>query len=83
MAPGEGDPRRIALAVLPTLVFSLVLIDFLRGETDASFGLLDALTVYTIVATMAPAYFFRRMRPAGEPGVVTEEEADPLPHLTP
>jgi Kef-type K+ transport system membrane component KefB len=83
MAPGEGDPRRIALAVLPTLVFSLVLIDFLRGETDASFGLLDALTVYTIVATMAPAFFFRRMRPAEERGPVTEEEADPLPHLTP
>jgi hypothetical protein len=64
-------------------VFSLVLIDFLRGETDASFGLLDALTVYTIVATMAPAFFFRRMRSAEEREPATEEEADPLPHLTP
>jgi hypothetical protein len=64
-------------------VFSLVLIDFLRGETDASFGLLDALTVFTIGATLAPAYFFRRMRRAVEPGLVTVDEADPLPHLTP
>lgn len=82
MPPGEGSPRRIALAVLPTLVFSLVLIDFLRGETDASFGLLDALTVYTIIATLAPAFLVRRLAP-GEARVATEEEADPLPHLTP
>jgi Kef-type K+ transport system membrane component KefB len=83
MAPGEGDPRRIALAVLPTLVFSLVLIDFLRGETDASFGLLDALTLYTIAATLTPAFFFRRAATAAEGTAATEEEADPLPHLTP
>ena len=83
MAPGEGEPRRIAIAVLPTLVFSLVLIDFLRGETDASFGLLDALTVYTVLATLAPAFFFRRAAPAAAGAKATEEDADPLPHLTP
>jgi Kef-type K+ transport system membrane component KefB len=47
---------KVATALSPTLVFSLVLIEILRTTFGASGMLLDALLVYTLVVTLVPGF---------------------------
>ena len=47
--------RRVGVALVPTLVFTLVLVQILREEYAASETLLGALVLYTVLNTMLPA----------------------------
>lgn len=50
---------RIALAMLPTLVFGLVIAAILRDRFALRAELFGGLVVYTLVATMVPVVWFR------------------------
>jgi undecaprenyl pyrophosphate phosphatase UppP len=50
---------RIGVAVLPTTVFALVIVDILRDRFEAPPYLLGALVIYAVVTTVVPAMFFR------------------------
>ena len=51
--------RRIGIALLPTLVFTLVLSDILRTRFGVTGSLLGALVIYTVLNTMIPAFALR------------------------
>ena len=50
---------RIGLALLPTLVFTLVLVDLLRERPEVPATLIGALVVYTILVTLLPGLILR------------------------
>ncbi len=50
---------RIGLALLPTLVFTLVLADLLRGRPEVPSSLIGGLVLYTVVVTLLPGFFLR------------------------
>lgn len=54
---------RIAVAMLPTLVFGLVLAEILRDRFEASPALFGGVILYTLATTVMPAIFFRRSLP--------------------
>jgi Kef-type K+ transport system membrane component KefB len=58
--------RRIGVALLPTLVFTLVLSDILRTRFGADGTLLGALVIYTVLNTMIPAFVLRSGPPSFE-----------------
>jgi Kef-type K+ transport system membrane component KefB len=58
--------RRVGVALLPTLVFTLVLTDILRTRYAASATLLGALIIYTVLNTMIPAFVLGARPPAFE-----------------
>ena len=76
---GWRSRLKVATALSPTLVFSLVLIEILRTSFSASDMLLDALLVYTLVATLVPGFALGagRLPPAAESAAV----ADGLPEV--
>jgi Kef-type K+ transport system membrane component KefB len=57
------DSLRISVPLLPTLVFTLVLVSILRDRFDAPSYLIGGLVVYTIVNTMIPGIFLRAPTP--------------------
>lgn len=61
-----GTARRVGIALLPTLVFTLVLSDILRTRFGADGTLLGALVVYTVLNTMIPAFALGSRPPAFE-----------------
>jgi Kef-type K+ transport system membrane component KefB len=61
-----GAARRVGIALLPTLVFTLVLSDILRTRFGAGGTLLGALVVYTVLNTMIPAFALHARAPAFE-----------------
>jgi Kef-type K+ transport system membrane component KefB len=61
-----GSARRVGIALLPTLVFTLVLSDILRTRFGANGTLLGALVIYTVLNTMIPAYALRAGTPSFE-----------------
>lgn len=71
-----GVASRVGVALLPTLVFTLVLSDILRTRFGAGGTLLGALVIYTIVNTMIPAFALRAAAPAFE-DVQSDPASDP------
>ncbi len=60
------DSLRISVPLLPTLVFTLVLVSILRERFAAPPWLIGGLVVYTIVNTMIPGLFLRAPTPEFE-----------------
>ncbi len=58
LALGErlADGRRVAISLLPTLVFSLVLAEILAGTFEAPAWLVGGIIPYALVNTLAPAF---------------------------
>jgi len=54
---------RIAVAMLPTLVFGLVIAEIMRDRFAAPPALFGGVILYTLVTTVVPAIFFRRPLP--------------------
>lgn len=50
---------RIGVALLPTLVFTLVIVDILRNRPGVSTTLLGALVLYTMLITLLPGLILR------------------------
>jgi len=73
---GEGfaQSRRIAVAMLPTTVFALVIVDILRTRFDAPAYLLGGLVVYTVVTTLIPGFIFRMPTPEFEDELLLGED---------
>ncbi|MGE0442709.1 MAG: cation:proton antiporter [Gemmatimonadales bacterium] len=57
----EASPRGapIGVALLPTLVFALVLIDIVRERFPVDETILNVLVIYTLVATLVPGFALR------------------------
>ena len=75
---------RIAMPLLPTLVFTLVLVDILRENFQIPSFLPGALVIYTVGNTMLPGLIFRLPLPDYGDALVTdmdfagESEAQPV-----
>jgi Kef-type K+ transport system membrane component KefB len=65
---------RIGLALLPTLVFTLVLVDLLRARPEVPSSLIGALVVYTVLVTLLPGLVLRI-----PPSDYATPRLDPLP----
>jgi Kef-type K+ transport system membrane component KefB len=65
LALGESPRRalRVAVALLPTLVFGLVIAEILRDRFAAPPALFGGVILYTLATTVLPAFFFRRPLP--------------------
>jgi Kef-type K+ transport system membrane component KefB len=61
-----GPSRRVATALLPTLVFTLVLCELLRDRYFAPDFLVGALVVYAVVNTTLPSYLLGAATPTFE-----------------
>ena len=68
-----ADARRIGVALVPTLVFTLVLVEILRSQYATDEMLLGALVLYTVLNTLLPSLLLRAAPPAFE-----EPEASPV-----
>lgn len=71
-APAKG--LRIGLALLPTLVFTLVLADLLRDRPEVPPALIGGLVLYTVCVTLLPALVLRV-----PPADYETPRLDPLP----
>ena len=71
--PGYAS-RRVATALVPTLVFTLVVSDLLRSRFAAPDYVFGALIIYTVLNTLVPALFMGVPPPAFE----AVEAPDPL-----
>ena len=71
--PGSMS-RRVSTMLVPTLVFTLVVTDLLRGGVGAPDYVLGALIVYTVLNTLVPAWFMGAPPPEFE-----AVEAPPAP----
>jgi len=58
--------QRVGIALLPTLVFTLVLTDLLRSRSDTPDFVLGALIIYTVANTVIPAILLRAEPPSFE-----------------
>lgn len=58
-----GERRRVGVALLPTLVFSIVLLGILRERFALESTLVGALVVYTLIDTLLPGFVLRRNTP--------------------
>jgi Kef-type K+ transport system membrane component KefB len=67
-----AQSRRIGIALVPTLVFTLVLSSILQADFGAPNWLVGALIVYTVVNTLLPAFMLRGQAPE-----FTEPVAEP------
>lgn len=63
--PGHTS-RRVSTALIPTLVFTLVISDLLRSRFAAPDFVFGALIVYTVLNTLVPAMFMGAPAPAFE-----------------
>ena len=88
LALGEApaQARRVGVAMVPTLVFTLVLSEILRDRFGASVTLVGALIVYTVINTMIPAFVLGAPPPefdAVHATEVTSATMSPLPTSKP
>jgi Kef-type K+ transport system membrane component KefB len=73
---------RVAIAMLPTLVFGLVLAKILRDRFAVSPTIFGGLILYTLVTTIFPVVVFRRALPDDDmPHVPELQEAAPDPGI--
>ncbi len=90
LAQGRGskgfswsERQRVGVALLPTLVFSIVLLGILRDRFGLQGPLVGGLMVYTLLATVLPGLLMRR-RPrtdATEPPAAPQVAERPAPSL--
>ena len=66
--------RRVALSLLPTLVFTLVLAEILRDQFDIAPNIFAGLIVFTVVNTLIPGLILRV--PAADPEVLHALESE-------
>lgn len=71
-----AQSRRIGIALVPTLVFTLVLSSILQLDFNAPQWLVGALIIYTVVNTLLPAFLLRGQAPE-----FTEPLAEPAAEL--
>lgn len=68
---------RVGVPMLPTTVFTLVIVEILRTSFDVPPHVLGGLIVYAIISTLVPSIWLRRPEPAFEAelqlGAVTRE----------
>jgi Kef-type K+ transport system membrane component KefB len=80
---GLRSGARIAVAMLPTLVFGLVIADILRERFAVPAAIYGGLILYTLLTTIVPALFFHRPPPEflepHAPRVGPEEDAPTEP----
>lgn len=68
---------RIAVAMLPTLVFGLVIAEILRDRFAAPPALFGGVILYTLGTTVLPAFYFRKPMPGDlEPRVPDLEDPE-------
>lgn len=72
-----SDARRIGVSLVPTLVFTLVLVQILREQFAVNEALLGGLVLYSVLNTMLPPLVLRSATPSFE-----ELEASPLPEFS-
>ena len=63
LGEGHAEGMRIAVSLLPTLVFGLALAEILRDRFAAPPELFGGVVLYTLATTLVPAFFFRRPYP--------------------
>jgi Kef-type K+ transport system membrane component KefB len=68
-----ADARRVGVALVPTLVFTLVLVELLRERFQFADVVLGGLVLYTVLNTMLPSLALRTALPTFE-----EPEAAPI-----
>jgi len=61
-----ADAQRIGMALVPTLVFTLVLVQILREQFAVNEALLGGLVLYTVLNTMLPSLWLRSATPVFE-----------------
>jgi Kef-type K+ transport system membrane component KefB len=61
-----ADAQRIGMALVPTLVFTLVLVQILREQFAVTEALLGGLVLYTVLNTMLPSLVLRSATPVFE-----------------
>jgi Kef-type K+ transport system membrane component KefB len=61
-----SDAQRIGMALVPTLVFTLVLVQILREQFAVNEALLGGLVLYTVLNTMLPSLVLRAATPVFE-----------------
>jgi Kef-type K+ transport system membrane component KefB len=74
LAEAGTASRRVAIALVPTLVFTLVLAEILRDTFAVADYIVGALIVYTVVNTTVPAF----LRGGTAPTFETVEAPEPL-----
>jgi Kef-type K+ transport system membrane component KefB len=77
-----GEPvnrgSRVGLAMIPTLVFGLVIAEVLRGTFHVSDAIFGGLMVYTLATTLLPGFILRKGAPEAREG---EELRDSTPQM--
>lgn len=66
---------RTGLALLPTLVFTLVLSEILKEKYGVAPELIGGLVIFTIVITMVPAFLLKRVDAMG--GIMVNKDKNP------
>lgn len=61
-----GEGVRVGVALLPSLVFTLVIAEILRDRYIAPRAVFGGLIIYTLVNTLLPGFFLRVRRTVGE-----------------
>ncbi|MFN8588185.1 MAG: cation:proton antiporter [Candidatus Eisenbacteria bacterium] len=75
-----GAGLRVAIPMLPTLVFGLVLAGILRDRYEVRPAIVGGVTLYTVIATLVPSLLFRRALASGTELHAPETgSATPLP----
>lgn len=59
----RGREARMALSLLPTLIFTLVLGQILRSEFAVDEGIVSGLIIYALVSTLVPSLLLHKEKP--------------------
>lgn len=70
-----GRGLRVGVALVPTLVFTLVLAEILRDQFAAPPWLFGALVIYTVLDTLVPGFVLRGPTPDYAAPALSQEEA--------
>lgn len=76
------DALRVSVPMLPTLVFTLVIVQILRDRFDAPAPVLGGLILYTLATTVLPSVFLRAPLPEFDTPELPPLEAPAVPEAT-
>ena len=74
-----SDAKKIGIRILPTFVFTLVLVDILKNKFDAPAVVLGALVLYTVINTIFPSLILKEKPLEFENQHLTDIEVEPTP----
>lgn len=57
------DRMKISMSLVPNLIFGLVVVEILKDRFNVESYILSALVVYTLIASVLPAIFFKKLPP--------------------